>query len=146
MCDSYKLTWPPDIHTQLPRNIQHPLRFPQELPSDQNHIGHGLFTVLGIGHLLRCLSFLVDTVLKLGDGAGLLDNVSRLLCFCDHANSADEKLQVIGMHGVPDTVGDLNLVVLGVKPVDTLVRMVAAAADVQQVNAQSRKLFGHLDR
>jgi len=133
--DSHKLTWPPDIHTQLPRNLQHPLRFPQELPSDQNNIGHGLLTVLGIGHLLRCLGFLVDTVLELGDGAGLLDDISRLLCFRDHANNADEKLQVIGVHGVPDTAGDLDMVVLGVNPVDTLAGMVAAAADVQQVNA-----------
>ena len=136
-CDSYELTRSPDIRTQLPRNPKHPLWFSQELSSDQNYIGHRLLIVLGIGHLLRCLGFQVDGVLKLSNGTDLLDNVgqlddvSRLLCFRDQTNNADEKLQVIGMHGIPDKTSNPDMVAFGVNSINTLAGMVAATTDVQ---------------
>jgi hypothetical protein len=50
------------------------------------------------------------------------------------------------MHAISNTVRDLDLVVLSVKSVNTLVGMVAAATNIQQVNAQSRMSFDYLDR
>lgn len=134
-----KLPRPLHFYTQLMRHSKHPLRLSQKLPRNQHHIRRR-YGFLLIYHLDRPVAPLPC---RRGQ-ATVLHQGSRRLCVCDHADTANQQVSdAILTDCVADLAGDADLE--AVVQLDLLVRVVAAAAAVEQVDAEARQQPGEAD-
>jgi hypothetical protein len=123
-----KLQRPSNLDIQLGRRPKDKLGLTKELPGNQDQIRQRLLSMLLINlHLTVIL--LDDTTSHLGSG--------------DQPDSANEQVLALGLKSLPDLAGDADLVV-GVQ-LDLLVDVVAARADVEEIDAQFGEQLGQTD-